>query len=100
MWDSDRVSCAPTTYLAATATVAGSLTLVPGGITRALYSDGAYLGGLSCAKSSESGFSMKGVPVNSAVLEFVGAAGGTFYITCCVEQVLTFDAMGNASLIR
>lgn len=105
MWDSDRVSCAPTTYVDdgvgdVSTTVAGSLTIVPGGITRDLYKKGAYLGGLSCAKSSESGFSMKGVPVNSAVLEFVGSAGGTFYITCCVEQVLTFDAMGNASLIR
>jgi hypothetical protein len=100
MWDSDRVSVAPTAYEAGNVASANSFTLVPGGITRALYKDGAYLGGLSCAKSSEAGFAMKGVPVNSAVLEFVGDAGGTFYITCCVEQILTVDAMGNASLIR
>jgi len=100
MWDSDRVSCAPTAYAAGNVADANGILLRAGGITRALYSDGAYLGGLSCAKSSESGFAMKGVPVNSAVLEFVGDAGGTFYIMCCVEQILTFDAMGNASLIR
>lgn len=100
MWDSDRVSCAPTAYEAGNVASANSFTLVAGGITRGLYKDGAYLGGLSCAKSSEAGFAMKGVPVNSAVLEFVGDAGGTFYITCCVEQIVTVDAMGNASLIR
>lgn len=104
MWDSDRVSLAPTEYalggVGGVTTTAGSVTLREAGITRPLYSAGAYLGGLSCAKSSEGGFAMKGVPVNSAVLEFVGTAGGTFYITCCVEQILTFDAMGNASLIR
>ena len=100
MWDSDRVSCAPTAYEAGNVASANGILLRAGGITRGLYSDGAYLGGLSCAKSSEGGFAMKGVPVNSAVLEFVGDAGGTFYITCCVEQILTFDAMGNASLIR
>jgi hypothetical protein len=101
MWDSDRVSVAPGAYAAGNAPAdATTITVAAGGITRTLYSAGAYLGGLSCAKSSEGGFAMKGVPVNSAVLEFVGDAGGTFYITCCVEQILTFDAMGNASLIR
>lgn len=101
MWDSDRVSVAPGAYTAGNVPAdATNITIAAGGITRALYKDGAYLGGLSCAKSSESGFAMKGVPVNSAVLEFVGDAGGTFYITCCVEQILTVDAMGNASLIR
>ena len=101
MWDSDRVSVAPGAYTGGNAPAdATNITIAAGGITRTLYKDGAYLGGLSCAKSSEAGFAMKGVPVNSAVLEFVGDAGGTFYIMCCVEQILTFDAMGNASLIR
>ena len=101
MWDSDRVSVAPGAYTAGNAPAdATNITIASGGITRTLYKDGAYLGGLSCAKSSEAGFAMKGVAVNSAVLEFVGDAGGTFYITCCVEQILTVDAMGNASLIR
>lgn len=104
MWDSDRVSLAPDEYAVDGAggltTTAAQIKISDVGITRALYKAGAYLGGLSCAKSSEAGFAMKGVPVNSAVLEFVGTAGGTFYITCCVEQILTVDAMGNASLIR
>ena len=98
MWDSDRVSCAPTADTAEA--VANDITLLAGGITRALYSDGAYLGGISTAKSSEAGFSMSGVPVNSAVVEFVGASGGTFYIFCAVQQVITIDQQGSCSLIR
>lgn len=98
MWDSDRVSCGPTADTAEA--VANDITLLAGGLTRAIYSDGAYLGGISTAKSSESGFSMSGVPVNSAVVEFVGAAGGTFYIFCAVQQVLTLDQQGTCSLIR
>lgn len=99
MWDSDRVSCAPLAYQAVNAD-GDSVTISPVGITRGLYSDGAYLGGISTAKSSESGFSMSGVPVNSAVVEFVGAAGGTFYIFCAVQQILTLDQQGTCSLIR
>lgn len=98
MWDSDRVSCGPTADNADA--VANDITLLAGGLTRAIYSDGAYLGGISTAKSSEAGFSMSGVPVNSAVVEFVGAAGGTFYIFCAVQQVLTLDQQGTCSLIR
>lgn len=98
MWDSDRVSCAPAADQAEAD--ANDITLIATGITRTLYSDGAYLGGISTAKSSESGFSMSGVPVNSAVVEFVGAAGGTFYIFCAVQQVLTLDQQGTCSLIR
>jgi hypothetical protein len=99
MWDSDRVSTGPVSDGGATATVS-DITISSSGLTRAIYSTGAYLGGISTAKSSESGFSMSGVPVNSAVVEFVGTAGGTFYIFCALQQVITIDQQGTCALIR
>lgn len=96
-FDSDRVSVGVNADTAGNA-VAGDFTAAT--ITRANYTSGAYLGGLSTSKSSDAGFSFVGQPCNTAVLEFVGANGGTFYIYCAVQQIVAIDGQGNASLIR
>jgi hypothetical protein len=96
-FDSDRVSVGVNANTA-TQAVAGDFTIAT--ITRANYVSGAYLGGLSTSKSSDSGFSFVGMPVNTAVLEFVGSSGGTFYIYCALQQIIAIDGQGNASLIR
>lgn len=100
MWDSNVVSVAPNAYASGTVTNA---VFVPAatGITRALYQDGAYLGGISTQKSNEQGFNMKGIPVNTAVLQLTAAGGAsTVYIYVALEQVITIDQQGSASLIR
>ena len=97
MWDSDRVSVG---VVADTQAVAVANDFTYAALTRAIYSSGAYLGGLSTAKSSDGGFSFQGVPCNTAVLEFVGTNAGTFYIYCALQQIIAIDGQGNASLIR
>jgi hypothetical protein len=97
MWDSDRVSVG---VVADTQAVAVANDFTYAALTRAIYSSGAYLGGLSTAKSSDGGFSFQGVPCNTAVLEFVGTNAGTFYIYCALQQIIAIDSQGNASLIR
>jgi len=97
MWDSDRVSVGVAADTQSNA-VAGDFTYA--NLTRAVYSSGAYLGGLSTAKSSDGGFSFQGVPCNTAVLEFIGTNAGTFYIYCALQQIIAIDGQGNASLIR
>lgn len=97
MWDSDRVSVGVAADTAGDA-VANDFTYA--NLSRAIYSSGAYLGGLSTAKSSDGGFSFQGVPCNTAVLEFVGTNAGTFYIYCALQQIIAIDGQGNASLIR
>lgn len=70
-------------------------------ITRENYASGVYLGGLSCSRSNEAGFSFQGTPVNSAVLQWTGTGStGTFYIYCALQQVVTIDAMSSVNLIR
>lgn len=96
-FDSDRVSVGVSADTAGSA-VAGDFTIAT--ITRGNYASGAYLGGLSTSKSSDAGFSFVGMPVNTAVLEFVGASGGTFYIYCALQQIIAIDGQGNASLVR
>lgn len=81
------------------ATAADDLTLAP--ISRGSYSSGAYLGGLSCQRSNDSGFGFVGTPVNQAVVSWTGTAiTGEFHIYVALQQVLTIDANGTANLIR
>jgi len=69
--------------------------------TRARYTAGSYLGGLSLSKSADAGFSFKGIPVNSLNIEFAGTGTtGTFNYYVILDQILTIDQMGTASLIR
>jgi hypothetical protein len=75
--------------------------ITPANITRATYASGAYLGGLSCSRSSESGFGFAGTPVNQAVLSWQGTATtGEFHVFVALQQVLTVDATGSCNLIR
>jgi len=97
MSDVERTSWAPSAVNADA--VAGDFTVGP--ITRALYSAGAYLGGLSCSRSNQDGFSFSGSPVNTAVLQVANAGtAGTFYIYCALQQVVTIDVASNVNLIR
>ena len=101
MGDVERTSWAPSSAAGVNGTaVAGDFTI--SSITRALYSAGAYLGGLSCSRSHQDGFSFSGSPVNTAVLQVsnAGTAGGTFYIYCALQQVVTIDVASNVNLIR
>jgi len=97
MSDVERTSWAPSAVTANA--VAGDFTVGP--ITRALYSAGAYLGGLSCSRSHQDGFSFSGSPVNTAVLQVANAGtAGTFFIYCALQQVVTIDVASNVNLIR
>lgn len=97
MFDITRTSVGPQSVNATAG--AGDLTL--GSLTRAIYSAGAYLGGLSCQRSSESGFGFVGTPVNQAVLSWSGTQStGEFHVFCALQQVLTVDANGTVNLIR
>lgn len=79
--------------------VAADFTLTS--LTRALYSNGAYLGGLSCSRSDQAGFSFSGSPVNTAVLQLANAGtNGDLYIYCALQQVVTVDIQSNVNLIR
>lgn len=102
MSDITRCSWAPVSVAglpAAGNAVAGDFTPAP--ITRATYSAGAYLGGLTCSRSDQAGFSFSGSPVNTAVLQVSNAGtAGVFYIYCALQQVLTIDLAGNVNLIR
>ena len=97
MSDIERTSWAPSAVNATA--VVGDFTVGP--ITRALYSAGAYLGGLSCSRSHQDGFSFSGSPVNTAVLQVANAGtAGTFFIYCALQQVVTIDVASNVNLIR
>ena len=98
MTDITRTSWAPGAVTANAVAADFSVAL----ITRALYSTGAYLGGLSTSRSAQDGFSFSGSPVNQAVLQLVnaGTAGSTLYIYVALQQVLTIDVASNVNLIR
>jgi len=99
IFDITRTSVAPYDTIADADADAGDLTLAP--IRRDSYSSGAYLGGLSCQRSSESGFAFVGTPVNQAVLSWTGSAStGDFYVYVALQQVLTIDANSTCNLIR
>ena len=98
--DITRTSWGPST----TAGVAGNAAagdFTVAALSRAVYSAGAYLGGLSCSRSDQAGFSFSGTPVNTAVLQRSGGAtAGDFYIFVALQQVVTVDLAGNINLIR
>jgi hypothetical protein len=99
IFDITRTSVAPYDTITDVDADAGDLTLAP--IRRDSYSAGAYLGGLSCQRSSESGFAFVGTAVNQAVLSWTGSAStGDFYVFVALQQVLTIDANGTCNLIR
>lgn len=99
MYDSNVVSVAPASY-AAGSTITNAI-FASGNSTRTLYITGSYLGGISCQKTNEQGFNMQGVPVNTAVLQLTASgAASTVYIYVALQQVITIDQQGSASLIR
>ena len=97
MSDVSRTSWAPS---AVTANAAAA-DFTPANITRALYVNGAYLGGLSTSRTSQAGYSFSGSPVNTAVLQVVNTGSpGDFYIYCALQQVVVIDVASNVNLIR
>lgn len=99
IFDITRTSVGPQDLCTDTDADAADYTLSPLG--RGNYAAGAYLGGLSCQRSSESGFGFVGTPVNQAVLSWTGtAATGEFYVFVALQQVLTVDQNGTCNLIR
>jgi hypothetical protein len=98
--DISRTSWGPSTAAGVSGNaVAGDLTASL--LSRTVYSSGAYLGGLSCSRSDQAGFSFSGTPVNTAVLQVANAGtAGDFYIYCALQQVLTIDLASNVNLIR
>lgn len=97
MFDITRTSVGPQSVNATAGT--GDITI--GSVTRAIYSAGAYLGGLNCQRSNDSGFGFVGTPVNQAVLSWQGTQStGEFHVFCALQQVLTVDANGTVNLIR
>ena len=99
IFDISRTSVAPQDVATDTQADAGEITLAA--IGRGNYAAGAYLGGLSCQRSNESGFGFVGTPVNQAVLSWQGtAATGEFHVFVALQQVLTVDANGTCNLIR
>jgi len=100
MSDTVRTSWAPSAAAGVTGTaVAADFTVGP--CTRSLYAAGAYLGGLSCSRTDQAGFSFSGSPVNTAVLQVANAGNaGDFYIYTALQQVVTIDLASNVNLIR
>jgi hypothetical protein len=99
IFDITRTSVGPVDILTDTDADANDFTLAS--IGRGSYAAGAYLGGLSCQRSSENGFGFVGTPVNQAVLSWTGSAStGEFYVFVALQQVLTIDANGTCNLIR
>lgn len=98
LYDITRTSIAPETYTAGNA-VAGDITL--SAMSRADYTDGAFLGGISCSRSNQQGFAFSGSPCRTATLAWTGTgAVGDFYIYCALEQLLVIDAVGSVNLIH
>ena len=99
-FDCDRTSVAPVADTGNTC-VANDFLANTNRITRALYSSGAYLGGLSTSKSSEANFSFSGTPCNSAVLEFLGTTTtGSMYIYCALQQMVLVGADGSCNVMK
>lgn len=100
MFDITRTSIAPSAYDGTSTTAS---TMGPAvAASRALYLSGAYLGGLSCQRANDSGFSFVGTPVNQAVLSWTGTLtnSGEFYVYAALQQVCVVDANGTVNLIR
>jgi hypothetical protein len=100
IFDITRTSVGPNRVAADQVAAADDVTLAP--ISRTTYASGAYLGGLSCQRSNDSGFGFVGTPVNQAVLSWSGIAltAGEFHVFVALQQVLTVDQNGTCNLIR
>jgi hypothetical protein len=99
IFDITRTSVGPQDVAANSQSDAGDITLSV--IGRGNYAEGAYLGGLSCLRSNESGFGFAGTPVNQAVLSWQGsAATGEFHVFVALDQVLVVDQNSTCNLIR
>jgi len=100
IFDITRTSVGPNRDAADQVAAANDVTLAP--ISRTTYASGAYLGGLSCQRSNDSGFGFVGTPVNQAVLSWSGNAltAGEFHVFVALQQVLTVDQNGTCNLIR
>lgn len=97
MFDSTCTSVAPSANNAN----AVDADYAPVALTRTLYSTGAYLGGISCGKASESGFSFQGQPVNQAVLEVNNAGtAGSMYIYVALQQIVLIRGDGQVELMK
>jgi hypothetical protein len=101
MSDITRTSWGPSAAVGVAGNAVGA-DFTPSPITRGVYSSGAYLGGLTCSRSDQAGFSFSGSPVNTAVLQIsnAGTQNSTLFIYCCLQQVITIDLAGNVNLIR
>ena len=71
-------------------------------LTQATFLNPSFFGGLSLARTFESGLTMVGTAVGQMIVEVDngGAATSTLHICTAYEQILTVDAMGSISLIR
>jgi hypothetical protein len=99
IFDITRTSVGPAAVPANAAVNQAQMTLAP--LTRTNYAAGAYLGGLSCQRSSDSSFGFVGTPVNQAVLSWSGTqATGDFYVYVALQQVLTIDQNSTCNIIR
>jgi hypothetical protein len=99
MFDTSRTSSAPSAN--ANPATGAEITIAP--LTRALYADGAYLGGLSLQRESldNQSFSFVGTPVSQLVFQWQGTATtGEMFIFVALQQVLTIDSVGSVNLIR
>lgn len=99
MFDSGRTSVAPSSLTAANVAQLTSTRL-----TRGLYFNGAFLGGISLNRETldNGSFSFVGTPVQNMVIAWQGTAiaNGQFYVFVALQQVLTIDMGGNVNLIR
>lgn len=103
-FDCDRTSVSPSTSTLTSANppvLATDFLPLDSRISRTRYLTGAYLGGLSTSKSSESNFSFSGTPCNSAVLEFLGTGNaGSMYIYCALQQMVLISADGTCNVMK
>jgi hypothetical protein len=71
-------------------------------LTQDTFLNPSFFGGLSLARTFESGLAMVGTAVGQMIVEVDngGAVTSTLHICTAYEQILTVDAMGSISLIR
>ena len=99
IFDVTRTSAGPLDLSTNTDADANDLTLAPLG--RGNYAAGAYLGGVSCQRSNDNGFSFVGTPCNTAQISWSGSATtGDYYVFVAHQMVLTVDQNGTCNLIR
>jgi hypothetical protein len=83
-------------------TGAGTAGFNPVALTRTTFLSNAFFGGLSLARTFESGLAMVGTAVGQMIVEVDCSAtvASTLHICTAYEQILTVDATGSISLIR